>query len=322
MRIGFGAILCCLLCVAQVSAETKRYEFSMHNSHYSYRLNGRGTGIEGCDPSPFQCDFILSGTMDIQIADDWTSALISDLDVELVGNETVRPQLPTTSQVTSILEGHDLPLARTTNEFRWYAASEQPFSKYSLWLSQPAARGLLFEGGRDEAMVDGPSSLFLLLALEVPQVLGDYNYDGVLGVADLDLIARETREGRRASIFDLNRDTLTTTADVRVWVHDLARTWLGDANLNGQFSTDDLVDVFQAGKYETGDPASWASGDWNSDGLFNSGDLVLVLQEGGYESGPRPSLTATVPEPGSAFLLLPLAWFAHRIARRTFAATR
>lgn len=313
MRMGFGAILCLMWCAASLSAETKRYEFSMHNSHYSYRLSPRGMGIEGCDPSPFQCDFILSGTIDVQMAEDKSSAQISGLDMELVGNETVRPLLPTTSQVAAIIENHTLPLVRTTEDYRWYAGTEQPFSKFSLWLSQPAARGLLFEGSKDETMVDGPSSLFLLLALEVPQLTGDYNYDGVLGVADLDLLALETREARRASIFDLDRDTLTTTADVRYWVHHLSHTWMGDANLNGFFSTEDLVEVFQAGKYETGDPATWSSGDWNSDGLFNSGDLVLVLQEGGYEAGSRPSLFANVPEPSSMLLvLLSLAFLKRR----------
>lgn len=52
----------------------------------------------------------------------------------------------------------------------------------------------------------------------------------------------------------------------------------GDANLDGQFDQLDLVDVLQAGKFMTGQPASWSEGDWNGDERFDQLDLVLALQ--------------------------------------------
>jgi hypothetical protein len=57
----------------------------------------------------------------------------------------------------------------------------------------------------------------------------------------------------------------------------------GDANLDGHFNSTDQVLVFQAGKYETGQPATWAEGDWNEDGVFNSSDFVYANQNNTYE---------------------------------------
>jgi hypothetical protein len=57
----------------------------------------------------------------------------------------------------------------------------------------------------------------------------------------------------------------------------------GDANRDGLFDSSDLVLVFQAGKYETGESAIWEEGDWNGDLVFDSGDLVVAFQSGRYE---------------------------------------
>ena len=65
----------------------------------------------------------------------------------------------------------------------------------------------------------------------------------------------------------------------------------GDANGDGEFNSSDLVDTFQAGKYERGIDATWQEGDWNRDGRFDSSDLVAAFQanangQGIYETGP------------------------------------
>ncbi|MCA9218222.1 MAG: hypothetical protein KDB27_34375, partial [Planctomycetales bacterium] len=57
----------------------------------------------------------------------------------------------------------------------------------------------------------------------------------------------------------------------------------GDANRNGVFDSGDLVSVFQTGKYETGEPASWEDGDWNGDGVFSSADFVSAFVAGAYK---------------------------------------
>jgi autotransporter-associated beta strand protein len=78
----------------------------------------------------------------------------------------------------------------------------------------------------------------------------------------------------------------------------------GDANLDGVFDSTDLVQIFQAGKYElaTDPSAAWSEGDWNGDRQFSSGDLIVAFMTGAYE---QPSAAiSTVPEPGLSWLLL------------------
>ena len=137
--------------------------------------------------------------------------------------------------------------------------------------------------------------------------VGDYNENGLLDTGDLDLQASEGIAGGDLS-YDLNSDGVVNEADRVVWVNDLKNTWMGDADLNGEFDSGDLVAVFAEAKYETGEAANWAQGDWNGDQIFGSGDLVAAFSNAGYDTGPRPGgpnpATAMVPEPSSIVLLL------------------
>ncbi len=140
-------------------------------------------------------------------------------------------------------------------------------------------------------------------------VPGDFNGDGSLTVEDVDAlnatIAANTNDGK----FDLTGDGVVDPADLDVWVVDLKKTWFGDANLDGQFNTNDLITVFQGGLFETESDASWGSGDWTGDKRFNTSDLIRAFQDGGFEQGPRGAVAAAVPEPGS-FLLFALGFAA------------
>ncbi len=134
---------------------------------------------------------------------------------------------------------------------------------------------------------------------------GDYNHDGVVDTADIDLQANAMLDPMPdLATFDENADGLVNSADRVIWVEDHAKTWFGDANFDGVFSTDDLVAVFAAGKYETQQAAIWAEGDWTGDKVFDSGDLVAAFSDGGFELGPRPPAVAAVPEPASLVLVV------------------
>ena len=134
---------------------------------------------------------------------------------------------------------------------------------------------------------------------------GDFNEDGVLNVADIELLAAEIRRGTNDLGFDLNQDASVDEFDRNIWVHDLKNTYYGDADLDGEFNTKDLVAVFQAGEYEDGIDlnSTWDTGDWNGDGDFNSRDLVFAFQDGGFENGPRVAVQA-VPEPEGVLALV------------------
>ncbi len=134
-------------------------------------------------------------------------------------------------------------------------------------------------------------------------LIGDFNGDGVLDATDIDDLTTKSGSGLNPPEYDLNSDTVVDSVDVGVWVKDLYHSWIGDANLDGEFNSGDLVVVLSSGAYEADVDATWSSGDFNGDGRTNSGDLVAALSDGGYENGPRAAVAA-IPEPASLVLLL------------------
>ena len=175
--------------------------------------------------------------------------------------------------------------------------------------------GLLHAGNGNILAIHGlntglTSSDFVLAQIGLLGVLGegggtpgDYDGDGLLDAADLDALSAAVRRGDSSPIYDLNNDAGVDDADRKEWVEVLKNTWFGDADLNGEFNSSDLVFVLIAGKYETGDSGNWGDGDFNGDGIVNTSDLVTALVGGGYELGPRAATSASaIPEPGSLTL--------------------
>ena len=135
-------------------------------------------------------------------------------------------------------------------------------------------------------------------------VSGDYNGDGMVDVADIDLQSVAMADAAPdLGVFDENNDGLVNRADRMIWVKDYAKTWVGDANLEGEFNSSDLVQMFSSAKYDRPKDASWADGDFDGNMRFDSGDLVAAFSDGGYEKGPLAS-PAVVPEPTTAWLML------------------
>lgn len=148
-------------------------------------------------------------------------------------------------------------------------------------------------------------------------VAGDYDGNGKLELPDLDLISAAVRTANPDIKYDANKDNAVNDADRVSWVTTLKKTYIGDANLDGEFNSGDFVQVFQRGEYEDGvaGNSGWADGDWNNDTEFDSGDFVAAFQGGGFEAGPRAAVSA-VPEPGSLGLLLVTGLLAARRVRR------
>jgi hypothetical protein len=145
-------------------------------------------------------------------------------------------------------------------------------------------------------------------------MLGDFDGNGTLDVADIDDLTAKSASLTNPPAYDLNGDQKVDSSDVMVWVSDLFGTWVGDANLDLEFNSSDLVIVLAAGAYEVNTDAVWSTGDFNGDGRANSSDLVFALADGGYEQGPRAAVS-TVPEP-SCLLLVATAWGVTRVRRR------
>ena len=150
--------------------------------------------------------------------------------------------------------------------------------------------------------------------------VGDFDGSGVLDLPDIDDLTSQSAGGLNPVTYDLNDDEFVNDGDVQVWVKDLFKSWIGDANLDHEFNSSDLVAVLGSGTYESDVDAVWSTGDFNGDGRTNSSDLVAALSDGGYELGPAAAVSA-VPEP-SSMLLLTLALFGlvckakHQMAHR------
>jgi hypothetical protein len=169
-------------------------------------------------------------------------------------------------------------------------------------------RGMSADGGAiigdfivDDRLRDG---YLVYLDPLVMGILGDLNLNGKLESLDINILNREILAGFDPVSCDLNGDQRVDAEDRLVWVHDLANTYFGDANLDGEFNSTDLVFVFGAGEYEDNIDrnSTWSTGDWTGDGEFTTSDLVLAFQDGGYE-GPRQAIRA-VPEPNAWLLLV------------------
>ena len=139
---------------------------------------------------------------------------------------------------------------------------------------------------------------------------GDFNANGVRDVEDLDLLAAGMMTNDAS--FDLDNDGDADFDDRSLWVNELANTYLGDSNFDGEFNSADFVFVFTTAKYESGESATWAEGDWNGDGLFSSTDFVAGFAGGGYEIGPRAAAPQAVPEPSGFILVLTAIVFTWR----------
>ena len=134
-------------------------------------------------------------------------------------------------------------------------------------------------------------------------IAGDLNYDEEVDILDLNILTNNVALGGTHSRLDLDESGSVNVDDVHFWATNLKNTWVGDANLDGEFNSADFVEVFQAGKYEKDELALWSEGDWNADERFDSGDFVAAFQNGGYEMGMRGELAA-VPEPKCMELIM------------------
>ena len=121
----------------------------------------------------------------------------------------------------------------------------------------------------------------------------------------IDELTRAIHQGSSNHHYDVDQNGQVDEYDRWHWVKYVAQSTFGDANLDRQFNSTDLVQVFQAGQYEDGVAGNslWSTGDWNGDGDFTSVDFIVAFVEGGYENATIP-----VPEPATPASTCGLCW--------------
>ena len=109
--------------------------------------------------------------------------------------------------------------------------------------------------------------------------------------------------------------TSLAVGETPVFVEPTAMLQPGDANQDLSFDQSDIIRVIRAGKYLTGESATWGDGDWNGapggsrghppigDGVFDQWDIIAARQANIYNTGPYAANSAArlagivVPEP-------------------------
>ena len=88
---------------------------------------------------------------------------------------------------------------------------------------------------------------------------------------------------------------------VDIDVSDFSLYESGDSNRDGVFNRLDIVHVLVAGKYLSGEPASWSDGDWTGNGVFDQTDIIRALPY--YETGQGgANALAPIREPSTGLL--------------------
>ena len=114
------------------------------------------------------------------------------------------------------------------------------------------------------------SQIVPMMLIFLPSLEEDFNGNGTLDSEDIDLLTTAVASPPAAPEYDLNLDGDVDAIDVNIWVKELRQTWIGDANVDGEFDSLDFVDVFISGKYEQNEFAVWSEGDWDADGRFST----------------------------------------------------
>ncbi|MEZ6118108.1 MAG: hypothetical protein R3C28_16265 [Pirellulaceae bacterium] len=116
---------------------------------------------------------------------------------------------------------------------------------------------------------------------------GDINRNGQLDADDIDAVMAAVRLGQDDPRYSFTNDTTLDENDVEAWIENAAKTYVGDANLDGEFNSTDFIQTFQANTYEKDVDAGWATGDWTGNRRFDSEDLVRAFMSGRIRKGPQ-----------------------------------
>ena len=138
---------------------------------------------------------------------------------------------------------------------------------------------------------------------------GDFNRDGQLSVADIDMLTAQIAAGTPGDpIFDVTDDGIVDNADLMKWRTDAAshngfgEAYLfGDSNLDGSVNATDLNNLALSWRQDT---TQWSGGNFAVDGVVDSTDLNALALNWGQSIPLASSASAQVPEPTALYLMI------------------
>ncbi len=157
--------------------------------------------------------------------------------------------------------------------------------------------------------LDIPRSIAFIPTIE--DLLGDFDGDGVLDAADIDLLSQAVLTNAINGAFDLTGDGILSAEDRTFWVQQIAETSFGDANLNGTVVFADFLAVSR----NFGNEGGWASGDFDGNGEIGFPDFLQLSRNFGQSTAAE---AISVPEPTTqpsslfAVVIAVLSLFRHR----------
>lgn len=173
------------------------------------------------------------------------------------------------------------------------------------WVLSPDGDNLLYSydeafdliGTQPGIAVSRDSTFTLIGNSLVPSIVGDFDENGLLEAADIDILAAAIRGGSTDAEFDLNSDSMVDAADHLYWVESIKGTFLGDATLNGTVEFEDFLELSR----HFGEIGGWAKGNFDLTTDVQFPDFLALSRNFGKTSGAVAA--AAVPEPTSAGLL-------------------
>jgi hypothetical protein len=159
--------------------------------------------------------------------------------------------------------------------------------------------------------VDGSERGTALGQIDAPGALsrrGDFNADGLVDSADIDLLGTDIATGENRQEYDLTGVGLTTVADLAEFL-TIADRLNGDADFDGEVQFADFVILSE----QFAQAGLWSQGDFNADGEVQFPDFVILSNNFGQSTAG----VAAVPEScGVWSTLYGIGWLATAVLRR------
>ena len=106
-------------------------------------------------------------------------------------------------------------------------------------------------------------------------VAGDFDFNGEVNVADIDLLQNAIRDGAVDLLYDVDGSGVVTADDLEHHVTIILGVGFGDSNLDRTVDSTDLNNLGLHWRFSD-DHLSWADGDFNGDRIVDAQDLNFI----------------------------------------------